>query len=420
MLFPPSGDGQTRDAARRGLTNLNYSAKEIERDFLPAMALRNAIDVGHVDLSLFTRPQLNALHTEAAVTTLIAGLDDPVKMVREAARWGLRQTLLDDQGWEQVFAAYEQGSDIQRGELAAALIMRADAVMSGASVDFERLAAMLDRMMNQDANPAVRAWSPRAAWNWWLWNQPTRKRLNQAYLTMLETPEPSALAENAKRYQLQALFIVNGNRASANYDNPYTELADLFQAINERIDSSPANGLIAQRLVGVAATYYNASYGSNGTGQLGYSTPRSSDTIGKAIMNFWEDAEEAQNPKLTQLAVEASANVVHAEVQKKLLDYAVNGPESLRAIASSALSDPRAVLLPTTPEFIGPLTERLHKDAQTVEGRRRITRTTIRQLSRARWDMPRSEERQKEFFSYLIPKLDEPSSDMQWFLARMA
>lgn len=140
--------------------------------------------------------------------------------------------------------------------------------------------------------------------------------------------------------------------------------------------------------------------------------------IGKAVMNFWEDAEEAQNPKLTQLAVEASANVVHAEVQKKLLDYAVNGPESLRAIASSALSDPRAVLLPTTPEFIGPLTERLHKDAQTVEGRRRITRTTIRQLSRARWDMPRSEERQKEFFSYLIPKLDEPSSDMQWFLAR--
>ncbi len=360
---------------------------------------------------------LGACHTQSAVEALIQGMDDPVKMVREAARWGLRQTLLDDHGWEQVFAAYDHGSDLQRQELAAALIMRADGVMSGASVDFERLAATLDQMMSQDANPAVRAWAPRAAWNWWLWNQPTRKRLNQAYLTMLETPEPSVLAENAKRYQLQALFIVNGNRASANYDNPYKELADLFQAINARISSGPASGLLAQRLVGVAATYYNASYGSNGTGQLGYSTPRSSETIGKAVMNFWEDAEAAKNPKLIQLAVEASANVVHTEVQKKLLDYAVNGPEALRPIASNALSDPRAVLLPTSPEFIGPLMERLHKDAQSDDGRRRITRTTIRQLSQARWDMPRSEERQREFFGYLVPKLDDPSSELQWFLA---
>ena len=67
VLFPPSGDGQTRDAARRGLAALGYSA-EIERDFLPAMALRNEIDVGHVDLSLYTRQQLHSLHrhTEAA------------------------------------------------------------------------------------------------------------------------------------------------------------------------------------------------------------------------------------------------------------------------------------------------------------------------------------------------------------------
>ena len=56
-------------------------------------------------------------------------------MVREAARWGLRQTLLDDQGWEQVFAAYDSGSDLAREQLAAALVMRADAVMTGSRVD---------------------------------------------------------------------------------------------------------------------------------------------------------------------------------------------------------------------------------------------------------------------------------------------
>ena len=68
VLFPPSGNGQTRDAPRQGLKKLNYSEEEIERDFLPAMALRNEIDVGHVKLSLFSQAQLNILHryTDAA------------------------------------------------------------------------------------------------------------------------------------------------------------------------------------------------------------------------------------------------------------------------------------------------------------------------------------------------------------------
>ena len=158
-------------------------------------------------------------------------------MVREAARWGLRQTLLDDHGWEQVFAAYEHGSDLAREQLAAALVMRADAVMPAARVDFERLAGVLDQMMSHDANPAVRAWAARAAWNWWLWNPPIRRGSIRPISRCSQTPEPSLLAENAKRYQLQALLIVNGNRASANYDNPYPELADLFQAIGEAIDA---------------------------------------------------------------------------------------------------------------------------------------------------------------------------------------
>ncbi|MFN3322800.1 MAG: HEAT repeat domain-containing protein [Bryobacteraceae bacterium] len=356
-----------------------------------------------------------AQHSERAVPALIRGLDDPVKFVREAARWGLRQTLIDDKGWDELFAAADSGSDLVREQLAAALVMRVDAVKSGTRLDFERLAKLLDRMMNDDPNPAVRAWSSRAAWNWWVWNPPVRRPLNQAFLRLLERPEPSVLAANAHRYQLQALFIVNGNRASANYDHPYTELAELFEAAAKRLDSAPP--VMAERIAAVAATYYNASYGSNGSGSLGYATPHASEMVGKAVLNRWEFAEKQGDSKRIRLAIEAAANVIHEGVQKKLLHYAVKGPEELRPIASTSLSDPRAVLLPASTEFVEPLVERIHTGATTDDGRGQIRRSVIRQLSRARWDIPPSEERQRTFFSLLIPPLDDPSSDTQWFLA---
>jgi HEAT repeat protein len=395
-----------------------WSAAAAERpaeEFLDLMLAGAAHDSPHV--RYWAMVALGARHTQAAVPALIQGLGDPVKMVREAARFGLRQTLLDDQGWNEVFAAYEQGGDLTREQLAAALVMRADAVMPQARVDLPRLAALLDQMMSRDASPAARAWAARAAWNWWVWNPPTRARLNQAFLAMLEAPEPSALAENAKRYQLQALFIANGNRSAANYDNPYPELAELFGSIAERIETSPARQLMSERLTRTAATYYSASYGSNGTGQLGYATPRSSEAIGKGIENFWNRAEAADDLTARQLAIEAAANVIHEGVQTKLLYYSVKGPEALRPIASSSLSDPRAVLLPTSPEFVEPLLSRIYKNAESEEGRRQVSRSTVRQLSQARWDMPMSEGRQREFFQLLIPKLDDPASDVQWFLA---
>lgn len=62
VLFPPAGDGKTRDAARSRLIELGFTDEEVERDYLPAMALRNAIDVGHVDLSLFKPEQLQLIH----------------------------------------------------------------------------------------------------------------------------------------------------------------------------------------------------------------------------------------------------------------------------------------------------------------------------------------------------------------------
>ncbi|MGH9673684.1 MAG: hypothetical protein ACRD44_10930, partial [Bryobacteraceae bacterium] len=109
---------------------------------------------------------LGAMHNERGVTAQIRGLGDPVKMVREAARWGMRQTLLDDKGWDYLYPALAAGSDLTREAIAGTLVMRADAVLTRSSAGFDRLTAALERMVNHDPSPAVRAWASRAAWNW--------------------------------------------------------------------------------------------------------------------------------------------------------------------------------------------------------------------------------------------------------------
>ena len=62
VLFPPSGNGKSIDAARRALNVLGFDKEAVERDFIPALALRNEIDVAHVHLAIFTPQQLRLLH----------------------------------------------------------------------------------------------------------------------------------------------------------------------------------------------------------------------------------------------------------------------------------------------------------------------------------------------------------------------
>jgi hypothetical protein len=62
VLFPPEGEGRTIDAARRGLRVLGFAPERMESDFIPAIALRNEIDVGHVELGLFKPQHLTAIH----------------------------------------------------------------------------------------------------------------------------------------------------------------------------------------------------------------------------------------------------------------------------------------------------------------------------------------------------------------------
>ncbi len=51
-----------RDAVRAGLLTLGYSEENIEADYIPVMALRNELDVGHVELGLLARDHLEVLH----------------------------------------------------------------------------------------------------------------------------------------------------------------------------------------------------------------------------------------------------------------------------------------------------------------------------------------------------------------------
>lgn len=375
---------------------------------------------------------LGGLHNERGIESQIAGLGDPVKMVREAARWGLRQTLLDDKGWDHLYVAYSTGDDLTREALAGTLIMRADGVMSRSKVGFTRLASAFNKMMTEDPHPGVRAWSSRAAWNWWVWNPPIRRGLNEAFVRSLEQPEPSVLAEAAKRYQTEALLIANGQRANGSREHQYPELAELVATLTSRLDSQPSP-LLTQRLSKIAATYYSTAGGDGGPGQMGYVTPKSAELMGKAILPFWKTAEESNNPELLRLSIEASANVTYDPLQKKVLDYSSNGPENLRTLASTSLADPRVISLPATQEFLEPLMAQIQRGALEEERRAELVGPLVKLFSRARWDIPKTDEQQKIFYNLLVPsfppergKLEENTRSLEqmekeppdWYLAR--
>lgn len=57
--------GPNRDTVRSALGKLGYTIEEIERDFIPAMLLRNSIDVGHPGLALLKPEQLQTVQRYA-------------------------------------------------------------------------------------------------------------------------------------------------------------------------------------------------------------------------------------------------------------------------------------------------------------------------------------------------------------------
>ncbi len=345
---------------------------------------------------------LGALHDDRGFTAQLAGAGDHSKVVREAARWGLRQSLLDDKGWDYLFDASLNGTDLTRETIAGALVMRADAVMSRSSVGFDRLTRNLARLMNDDASPGVRAWATRAAWNWWIYNPPVRNAINAAVMQALEREEPSVLTENAMRFQLEALFIANGQRANPSREHQYPELSQLFDNLSRRLDQKVPD-ILVDRLTAIAATYYSQAGGDGGPGQMGYATENAAPMMGKAVLAFWDRSERANDSMRVKLSIEAAANIIYDPLQKKLLSYASTGPENLRTLASTSIADPRLITLPASQEFMEPLMEQFRRGAGELERRSELVSPLVNLFRRARWNMPKSDEQQAIFYKLLLP-----------------
>lgn len=360
---------------------------------------------------------LGAAAALEGVPALVAGLGDTAKPVRTAAAWALRQTLTNDVGWDGAFAAFGGGDDRTREAAAIALVMRVDGVLTGAHAGWDRLTAALSRGMLDDPHPAVRAWSSRAAWNWWIWNPPVRGALNEAWVKLLTRPEPHALVENCHRYQTQALFVANGHRANASGDHQYAELAALFTKLaelrrSEGLDAAAAERL-DRRLIAVAATFFEQAGGDGGPGQLGYSTPGAGGLFGEVVLAHFSrvDAAAAKDDLAPlKLGLEAAANVPHKPLQKKLIDYSLNGPESLRPLAAGSISDPRSAQLVAVPEALEPLVEQILRGVLDPARRAQLAEPLFKLFARVRFVVPQTVEQQRQSLEWLIPRFSPTPS----------
>ncbi|MEW5979802.1 MAG: hypothetical protein AB1898_28745 [Acidobacteriota bacterium] len=359
---------------------------------------------------------LGGIHDGRGVSVLLKASGDGTKLVRDAAAWALEQTLLDDQGFEEVFTAYQTGDDRTRETLLKALGMRADAVMTQARFEWSRLGHLLDRALNDDAHPGVRAWAAKAAWQWWVWNPPLRPPIQQAWIRKLTTPESNALVENTFRYQSQALFIANGHKANASQEHQYLELAALFKELEDRLDdpkvTAEVKDRLARRLVAVSGTFYNTSGGDGGPGQMGYVTPGSADLFGKAAFRYFKKVEAAKDMAGLRLVLEGSNGIPYSPLQDRLIEYSTHGPEELRTLAAAAVSDPSAVTLPGTPELVQPLIEQVQRGAQDYDRRQTLAQPVLKLFSRAKWNVPKTVEQQNSLYSLLVPEYEkEPAAE---------
>src|SRR5204862_7796872 len=90
-------------------------------------------------------------------------------------------------------------------------------------------------------------------------------------------------------------------------------------------------------------------------------------------------------------------------LQKKVMAYSTNGPENLRTLAATSLSDPRVISLPATQEFLEPLAAQIQRGSQDPVRRTELVGGLVKLFSRARWDIPKTEEQQRIFYGLLVP-----------------
>ncbi|MDX2044219.1 MAG: hypothetical protein SF097_23625 [Acidobacteriota bacterium] len=394
--------GESLSATIARVRALSHTDDPALIDLMIQASLHNSAQV-----RVWSAMALGGVHDERGVPTLLKLMGDPVKMVRDAASWAMEQTLLDDKGFGAVFVAFETGGDLTRESIAKALGMRADAVMPKPAFSKTRLTALLDRAINDDKHPAVRAWASRASWQWWIWNPPVRAAINQSWTRKLLAAEPNALVENSFRYQSHALFVTNGHKANGSEEHQYKELASLFKTLEQKLDDAAlaeaVKDRLARRLVAISATFYAAAGGDGGPGQMGYITANSTEMMGKAVLRLWSKTDAANIPEL-RLVMEGAANVAYQPLQDKVIDYSTHGPEVLRTLAAAAVSDPSAVTLPAVQEKVEPLVEQILRAAPDYDRRQSLAQPVLRLFSRAKWAVPKTSEQRNLLYSLLIPK----------------
>ena len=357
---------------------------------------------------------LGGTATADGVDGLAKGIQDHSKLVREAAHWGFRQTLINDTGWEVIIELAKDDNDRTREAAIRALFMEVDSVMPESQMSLDKLAELLGNAMNHDPAPGVRGWATRASWQWWVWNPPIRTAINSAWVDLLKRSESNELVDNAIRYQSHALFVVNGHIANSSKEHQYKELQDLILALRDEMRDAEENDEVlykrlSQRLVAVASTFYQTRGGDGGPGQLGYSTPFADSLFAEAVLAqlAYSEAlpEDHRYGEMFKATLEGAANIPDEVLQAKLVDYSINGPERFRALASESISDPRLVSLIAVPEQLEPMYAQLWRGAYEPPRRPELSAPILKMYSKVRWIIPETEEQKNEILAFIIPKL---------------
>ena len=362
------------------------------------------------------------------VPTLIRGLDDPMKMCREAAFWSLRQLLLDDQGWNETFEAYAKGGPRVRQAILQALVTRVDLAGPQSRVNLGQLTQVLARGMS-DPFAGVRAFAFKAAWHWWVWNPPLREAINRAWAEALLREEPNAQVETALRYSTVSMLIVNGQIANQtggkNVDQQYAELGDFYRLLAKRRDEAEPEQQVRfdRRLTAVAASHFQERGNDGGPGQLGYSTPGSADFLGKIVLATYEREPNNAEIPWKKIALEGAANVSYEPLEKRLLKLLTTGDIEMVAVAARALVNPQSLSLPADVATLRQLLAKVDRflDAGRTEAAEALTNF----LARVKWDFDRTSEREElEFYRLLIsarpPKAPVPSAAIGGLLGKPA
>jgi hypothetical protein len=357
---------------------------------------------------------LGAVHSQQGLDSLIEGLGDRTKLVREAAHWGTRQTLIDDIGWDKVLLATRSTDDYRREAAMRALVMKVDGVLPKISVDWKRLTDAFAYGLNRDPHPAVRAWSTRAAWQWWVWNPPVRAAINDAWVELISREESHALVENAVRYQSHALFIANGHVANGSKEHQYKELETLFAKLHEKFTRSKGElkTRLAGRLVAIASTYYNQRGGDGGPGQMGYITKGSEKLFGDVLLFQLANAQKLDveieaNDIFARHTIEGAANVPYENLQEWLVNFSLSGPEKYRGLAASSISDPRSVSLIAVPEKLEPMYRQLMRGASDPPRRKDLSEPILKMFGKVRWILPQSDEQREEIVQFMVPDISQ-------------